>query len=66
MSERRTSRKGLLGFFLLEFITVLLMLELIQLAGLEAFAPVVAGIVGGVAAVVGTAVFWRFQRRGGQ
>ena len=44
---------------MVEFITVVATLFVLQLAGLESIAPGVAGFIGGAVAVLGSLVFWR-------
>lgn len=61
--EQRRSKTEMLGFFLVEFVALFVVLELFQLAGLGSFAPLVAGLTGGLAAMFGTAIFWGFRHR---
>jgi hypothetical protein len=56
-------RRSIVEFFLLEFITVFVTLTIIQLAGHESYSPEVAGFVGGIAAVIGSGLFWRTESK---
>ena len=57
------SKMRILGFFLVELVAVLGAREAMQLAGVGTFSPFVAGVVSGVAALLGAALFWRSSSR---
>ncbi len=49
----------MLGFFVFEFVVVAVILTLVQLVGLESYAPEIAGSVGAASAIVGSFLFWQ-------
>jgi hypothetical protein len=63
MNKQRPTLGMLLAFFVFEFVIVVITLSLLQVAGLEAYAAGAGGTMGGVAAVLGSLVFWKPQRK---
>ena len=59
MYKHRPSRKRLLVFFVYEFVVVIVALTLLQLAGLDPYAPEIAGFIGGASAIIGSLLFLR-------
>jgi hypothetical protein len=59
----KSSTAVLLAFFLTEFVVVFLTLFLLGLVHFGNYSPFAAGLAGGIAAAVGSAVFWGIRGR---